>query len=360
MSTLFHTGKICRSIICWIIVLVVGTSSFYSCKNANTKLIVFYDKELESMKAIAKKENKFFCVVLSRPDCPMCQHYIQHFGELYNDIAEQVIFNIVDVSLPENWWYQHWLGTGASPTTCVFSAEGELKAVVEGTKRNAIECIKSTVTDHARCSPYFYRTRFHANRDVMQVLNVLLNCKLNLDKGRPICNEINVALAQSGHPYAIYLKAISQAEKGQPEEAAYWAGEFLSMVNSNNYDSRVYANTLRQIKTIIHPNYNPADEGVLLVTGELSLGHSKLNQPRPFTLTLTNTGQSPLQVHDVRLSCSCVKIKGERQLELQPGESQKMEFIFTADVKGNVIREITFFSNGINLMETIKIRARVS
>ena len=70
---------------------------FYACKNSNNEFAVLYDQEFEQVKALAKKERKPFCIVLSRPDCPPCQHYIEHLGELYKDFTSKIIFNIVDV-----------------------------------------------------------------------------------------------------------------------------------------------------------------------------------------------------------------------------------------------------------------------
>jgi len=359
MPILFKTRIFCRLIIFWTIALIIS-GNFYSCKNTNTKLVVFYGQELEYMKDIAKKKNKMLCVVLSRPDCPPCEHYVQNIDELYKHLASKAIFNIVNVSLPENQWYLHWLCTGGSPTTCIFSPDGELIAVVAGIKRNAVECIKLSIAGDTQCADYFHARHYFAkDGQRMQALNALLSGKQNLDKGEDIRHIISASLNQSTNPYAIYLKSLNEEKQGHHEEAVFWAEQFLDAISSNSYYSRVYSNVLGQIKTIINPNYSPFDEGMLSVTKELSLGDHQLNQSTPFSLMLTNTGKSPLLVHDIRLSCSCVKIKGERRLALQPGESQKMEFIFTADVKGNVIREITFFSNGVYLMETVKITATV-
>jgi len=352
MKQLFH-----RAIFLIAILTVIGL--FHSCTNKTDRLIVLYDQGFEQINALAKKKGKHFCIVLSRPNCPPCQHYIIHLGELYKDLASKVIFNVVDVSLPENQWYMHWLATGASPTTTIFSPNGELKAVVAGITKNAIECIKSSIASNTECSRYFYQNHFRTNSDVMQVLNTLLACKLDLDKGKDISETINVALARSQHPYTVYLKSISEVAKGQHEEAAYWANDFLQMVNSNSYFSRVYSNVNAQIRTIINPNYTPGDEGILSVVGEVALGDRKFKQPAPFSLTLTNTGSSELIIHDIQSGCTCVRLASKRTLTLQPQESQKVDFVFTGDVRGDVFREITFFSNGSNPMQRVRLTATV-
>jgi len=344
----------------FLIATLITTGLFHSCANRNERLVVLYDKEFEYVKALAKKEGKHFGIILSRPDCPPCQHYIKHLGELYKDLASKVIFNIVDVSLPEHQWYRHWLATGASPTTCIFSPNGELKAVVAGITKNAIECIKSSIAGNTGCSRYFYRNHFRTSSDVIEVLNTLLNCKLDLDKGKDISDAINVALARSQHPYTVYLKSLSEVIKGQQAEAAYWANEFLQMVNSSSYLSRVYSNVNAKMRTIINPNHRPGeDEGILSVVEKIALGDRRFRQSDPFSLTLTNTGSSELVVHDIQSGCTCVRLASERTLTLQPQESQNVDFIFTGDIRGDVFREITFFSNGANPMQRVRLMATV-
>jgi hypothetical protein len=194
----------------------------------------------------------------------------------------------------------------------------------------------------------------------MQTLNALLSCKQNLDEGKNINDSINFWLNQSNHPYLLYLKSLSEVQQGRHEESVFWAGEFLSEINHNIYYAQVYSNLLGKVKTIINPNYSLDDEGMLSVAEELSLGNFTLHQSQPFSITVANTGKSPLTIHDVRLSCTCVKMADKRNLTLQPGESGKIDFVFTADIKGNVMREITFFSNGINPMQTVRITARIN
>jgi hypothetical protein len=335
-------------------------SLFHSCQNTNKPLVVLYDEEFNTVKEMAKKENKAFCIVLSRPDCPPCELYIQNLGDWYAHLSSKVIFNIVNVSLPENAWYLHWLCSGGSPMTCVFSANGELKAVIASTKKNARQCFEASITGDAKCADYFYDKHYSATIDHLQALNALLLCKQSLDKGEDIGNAVDVCLRQSQHPYPVYLKLQNAVKQGRNEEAVYWANRFLSMINTNSYQSRVYNNIHQEVKTIINPNYASADDdGKLSVVEELPLGNCKLHQPQPFSLTLSNTGRAPLSVYDMNVSCSCVKLQGERQLTLQPGQSQKVDFIFTADVAGDILREVTFFSDGANPMQTVRITAVV-
>jgi thiol-disulfide isomerase/thioredoxin len=336
-------------------------SLFYSCKNASksNELVILYDLEFDDVKKIAKKERKSFVMVLARPDCPPCEHYVQNLSKIYEDFGAKIIFNIVDISLPENQWYMHWLCSGASPTNVIFSQKGELKAIVSGVTKDAVQCIKTTFPGENKCSNYFYGKYFSTKDDVLQMLNALLTIKQNLDKGKDIGEDINALLNQSNHPYLLYLNSLNNVNLGQDEEAVFWASEFLTEVNYNSYHTQVYSNLFPEVRMIINPNYSADEEGELSVVANLDLGHFNLRESRPFNLSLTNTGKTPLHIHDVRLSCSCVKLQGERKLTLQPGESKKLDFVYTADIAGDVLREITFFSNGVNPMQTVRITAKV-
>ncbi len=101
---------------------------------------------------------------------------------------------------------------------------------------------------------------------------------------------------------------------------------------------------------------------MLSVVEELKLEGCELNKSTPFTLTLKNTGKSPLSIRNVTTSCTCVKLSSEmqkRQKTLQPDVSMNVDFVFTPDVRGDVFREITFFSDAVNSMQTVRIWAVV-
>jgi hypothetical protein len=162
-----------------VAICIILSSFFISCKTGNDRVVILYGQELEQVKEIAKKANKPFCIVLSRPDCPPCEHFVQELGDRYENLTSKAIFNIINVSQPEHQWYLHWLCLGASPTTLVFSPKGELKAVVSGVKAAAVQCIESSILGDVECAEYFFEKHFSARGDVMQTLNALLSCKQN-------------------------------------------------------------------------------------------------------------------------------------------------------------------------------------
>lgn len=192
------------------------------------------------------------------------------------------------------------------------------------------------------------------------ILNALLFIKQKIDKGEDVSHAIDSALNQSEHPYVVYLKSLNEAQQGRHESSIYWANLFLSTIEANSYYFQVYGNLIGQAKMTADPNYALDKDGELSIVEELSLGDCKLHEARPFGLMITNKGQSPLFIHDIVLGCTCVEFSNEKkQYTLQPMQSQTIDFVFKADVQGEIFREIMFFSNGINPVERVQITATV-
>lgn len=335
----------------------IFSSLFFSCKPTSKELAVFYDKPFTEIETLAKQEEKLFCIVLSRPDCPPCGSFIQSLGERYGHLASKVMFNVVDVSLSEHQWYPQWLCTGAFPTTCVFSAGGVLKAVIPGSVTSSKQCIESVISGDVKCANYFTNPVFPmSNENSLTALNALLSCKQNLDRGNDISDEIQPLLEQNAYPYCLFLKLSNEERQGRHEEAVYWAERMISPVNP--YYSFVYDALYHEAKVIINPNY-AAEASELSVVDELTLDGCRYKESKPFSLTLTNKGKSPLCVRDISVSCTCLKLLSEKQLTLEPGKSARVDLMFTPDVRGDVFREVVFFSDAKNSMQRVRVLAVV-
>jgi hypothetical protein len=96
------------------------------------------------------------------------------------------------------------------------------------------------------------------------------------------------------------------------------------------------------------------------VVEEIKLEGCRYKEPKPFNITVKNTGKSPLSIRDIVVSCTCLKLVGARQTSpLLPGQSIKVDLIFTPDARGDVFREVTFFSDAKNSMQRVGISAVV-
>lgn len=329
--------------------------SVLACRKEPTE--VFYNQTIEYMKNLAGKENKLFCIVVSNTDCPPCTNYLEILGDQYRHLREKAIFNVVDVSLPENQWYRQWICSAATPTTCIFSPKGVLQAIVSGTAKQCLDCIESSIDGNTDCAGYLYSKRYQAADDVIPALNSILECKLKMDEGDNISEEIMPSLSRIQYPYNFYLKCLAEQQNGNRKEAVYWAKELLRF--DDVYYLRLYGELYSWAKQIIDPDYDPTQVAVLSVEKELVLDGCAVNQPKLFSITVSNTGVSPLEITDISLSCSCLKLLGGKAHSIAPGKSESIEFVFTADTGGKLYREIAFVSNAGNALETVSITAIV-
>ena len=192
------------------------------------KLEITYDVPLEQMIANARETGKDFCVVLSRTDCPPCGMFINSLGDPRNSrFFGDATFNVVDVMLPENSFYTQWLCSGGFPTTCVFSSEGRLKAVVAGSTQSAANCIASARAGDTKCAEYFFTKQFPVLGDYFDMLNAVLECKLRFDKGEDIGQAVDMVLQQTDYPYPVFLKALNEEKQGRHDEAVRLAQRLL-------------------------------------------------------------------------------------------------------------------------------------
>jgi hypothetical protein len=168
--------KLLFCLVCYTCGLAFGVL-FYACRKETSKLL--YNQPIEYMKALAKKENKLFCIVISNTNCPPCTNYMEILGDQYRHLREKAIFNVVDASLPENQWYQQWICSAATPTTCIFSPNGVLQAVVSGTAKQCLDCIESSIQGNTDCAGYLYSKYYQADSNVIPALNSILDCKLS-------------------------------------------------------------------------------------------------------------------------------------------------------------------------------------
>jgi hypothetical protein len=296
-------------------------------------------------------------MVLSNTDCPPCSGYIRILENQYRHLAKEVLFNIIDVSLPKNQWYQQWVCSATLPTTCIFSKKGVLQAIVSGTAKQCFNCIESSVKGDTDCSGYLYSKHYQASGNVIQTLNDVLECKLRLDKGENSGKELTESLNRIQYPYNFYLKSLSEQQKGNREEAIYWAKKLLEFNDAYYY--RLYGEIYLQARYIIDPDYDPTKIAILSVEKERILEDCEVNQPKRFGIVVTNTGLTLLEIADISVSCSCLKLLSERMHRIDSGEYQTIDFEFTADKEGELYREITFASNASNALETVKIKAIV-
>jgi hypothetical protein len=153
----------------------------FGCKNTGSFRIEF-EKTFEEISQTAVENNKFFGIVLSNPDCPPCDA-LRDF--LYRDtdkkLSSKIIFNIVDISLPENKWYEQLIASKTIPTTLIFSPQGDLKAIIQGSSKAGTECILEFLNGREDCSRYLYKGIFSSRtkyENIIKAFDLLLKAKV--------------------------------------------------------------------------------------------------------------------------------------------------------------------------------------
>lgn len=339
-----------------VLTTMVAAVFFASC---TTGAEIVYDLPFEQLAADAQSKRVDFCVVLSRPDCPPCASYIDKLSNRPDRrLIGGTIYNIVDVMRPENNFYTQWLCSGSFPTTCVFSSDGKLKAVVSGASRAAVECIESARDGNAKCADYFYSRRYPISHDYVAVLNELLECKLRFDNGEDISKALDNVLSKTDYPYPVYLKALNEDKHGRRDEAVRLAERLLSFDEAHYF--YVYSDLFTRAKYIINPNYTPQDDGMLAMEDEITLDDCKVGEPRQVTIHVDNPGKFPAIIRDIQTSCTCLKLLSQKQHKLEPGGSVDIEVEFTGENKGEFYREVMFFSDSSEPLKRIALRARVA
>jgi hypothetical protein len=328
------------------------------CACSNQKTEVLFGKSITEMKELVAKSGKPFCIVISRSDCSLCSDYVRVLSGGKSGLTGKAIFNVVDITKPENEWYPMWLASMASPATCIFSAKGDLQAVVSGKAEQCITCIGNVLKGEPECAFYLYSKHYEVNGDVFPVLNTILQCKLRFDAGDDIEPEISQTPDKIVYPYNIYLKCLNAKKNGDEEAAKAMAEHLLKFGDA--YNIHLYKKIFAEAKTIVNPDYSPENDAVLTVEKKIRLEDCVLNVARLFSIEVENTGKSELRILDITASCSCVSLVSGKTHTVAPDKSVKIDFEFRGDREGEIFREIFFTSNGVNPQETVELTATVS
>lgn len=330
-----------------IALLCLLTLSIASCKDEKIKIL--YEKSFEEIKDIANSERKNFCVIMARKDCPPCDFLINSLYSLNTKNAKRIIYNIVDISDSINTWYSEWTGVTASPTTVVFSAEGDLLALVSGSNKRAISCIEDVINEDITCALFTYNGQVGISdkTELFKSLNNTLKCKEKLEKGEDISEQIAQSFTQIYYPYNLYLAAKNEHKKGNYEKAKKYCEDLLTF-RHNTKNIRIYSTLFNEAQYIINPKYNPDNEPILSTNNQIKIENYQKGEIRKIYLNLENTGKKELIIYDIILDCSCLSLKSEKNIEIVPGESKEIELEFTSKDNGRIMRRIEIVSNSNN------------
>jgi hypothetical protein len=349
-----------RNKIC-IFTLFCLASLLLSCKTDKPSRIV-YEKSFEEMTHLAAAEGKDFCIVLSNPDCPPCE--VLHnrlFDEVSFAVGEKVIFNIVDVTLPENRWFQQFILSKSQPTTLVFSSSVELKAIIQGASRANTECIKNVIDGKPECVRYRNNLLFSESvksEDAMKSLNLILTAKRKIENNQDATTELAESMQTLYYPYSLWLQIQNEQNKGNTEDVVFLARQMLTF--QEPWHAVLYNDLFLASRQVIDPDFDIVNMPILEVeTDHIHLGDLQLNDKVEIRIKLKNTGKETLVIHDIGISCSCLTLLSEKRYWIEVDDEGYLLLQFTAEHKGEILRNVMVTNNGITPIQTITVRAKV-
>lgn len=333
-----------------LMVLLTITLISISCSPGQTEIV--HNGKYQEVQQIAMDRNENFCIVLIDTTNLTSKLYISRL----ENCNFSAVFNMVDIKLPQNNLYNQWLYSNSDPVTCIFGPSGKLIDIIPGASRKCFNCIEQVIKSGSMCTDIAYYNNFSINKEkIIPLLNDILQCKLDFERGQDIESRINNLSDSIDYPYTAYLRMMNLAEHNKLEAAQLVAERLLKF--NNDLELEIYPEFFTVAKGIIDPNYNAMIEPVLKCETKIELNDCKIGVAKPFRIKIFNSGSTPLLIHDIQLSCSCVELEGSEKHTILPEKSEYINFQFTADKDKKVEREIIIKSNAINPIQRVRVIA---
>ena len=341
----------------YIIALLCLAGSLLSCRK-NTPYRIEYEKSFAEIAQLAADEDKHFAIVLADPDSFACRAL--YIALYYISADEEVIFNVVDITLPQNRWYQQLIQSGARPTTLVFSPDAQLKAIIQGASRSGIDCIANVLNNNIDCAPFFNSLTFPPSiphEDVIRTLNLILTAKQKIESGEDAVEKLEKALNTLYYPFPLWLKMKNEYNLGYTEDAVLLARQLLTF--QDPLYTRLYSDLFLAARKVINPDFDVATMPILEIEiDDVDLGDLLEGSDKRIRIKLRNTGKELLVLHDVNVGCSCLTLLDVNS-EIKPNDGTYLYLLFTAEQSGEVRRNVTITANTLTPLHTIAVRADV-
>lgn len=324
-----------------------------SCTSRQNEIL--QNKTFSEAQKIAMEKNQNFCIVLLDTTNLTSRIYLERLKK--NPI--KTVFNMVDVKLPQNKWYGQWLYSNSVPITCIFAPSGELIDIIPGASHKCFNCIEQVVEMGKMCMGLAYYSNFSMNKEqIIPLLNDVFHCNLELQNRIDIEAQIDHLLSSVNYPYTVYLKMMNSVKHNKLDSAQLAAKQLLAFEDA--WELEIYPDFLTTAKGVINPNYDVRMEPRLECDAIIELDDCKIGIPKLFEIKIFNSGIAPLNIQEIQLSCSCVKLIGDEVYTIPPGKTQYINFEFTIDKNEEVEREIILKSNGVYPIRKIRIVANSS
>jgi hypothetical protein len=329
-----------------------------SCKNES---IIYKDQSVEFLFGKAREKKQKMCLVLSDESDTISKAYMKRLETAYKNLTEDAVFNVIDLTNPENRWYKEWINSSNYPVTCVFSEEEKLISVIGGASVHSFNSIKTSLEDMSRSNFGYKSSLTNLDFNILSAfLTNVLKCKLSINKGENCDTALNETFNVLQYPFNTYLKYKNEIGQNKIDDAKNTAHRLLGFKNDIQY-LNVYNEMFEETMQFLNPDYSPDNNPILTIRSEnIVLNNCTLNTPVTFRITIENTGKSMLTIKNIDVGCSCIESLNKDPVNIDPNKEYNFDFIFTPDNKGKIVRTVTFVSNATNYFEQLEIIAFVN
>lgn len=301
---------------------------------------------LSGLKAYNDKEA--FCMILYDSSQMTKDEHIDVWKYFNEDVADvQCIY--VPITSAKGSFFDKLLLPNVLPVTCVFDiSNNKMIDLFSGISQESLLYTKQCLKTQKVVDEYHYN-QLYKNRKCKFIDGCNMLFTMLLDSSR--CSDwglFDSIFEFTQNPYLLHLKMKMQLQRLDTVSAVASATEFLRFSKAEYlcrfHDEFVLANQL------VNPMYNMCTGPKIEIKQDtLFFDNCKVGRKENERVKLTNVGKMPLRIVDVGTSCSCVSLLDNLKGRIiEPGESLDVQVQFNPDSKGDIYREIYFFSNAIN------------
>ena len=317
-----------------------------ACKGADYP--IQEDKTFEEVFAFAKQKDQPFCVVLVDSTQALSKEYLQSLRTDYYYITDKAVFNIIDISSKNSEEYVKALTPVSLPLACIFSPNGQLIDLIPGAAKESFLYSEQAIQKQTM-TEYHWPNRFGRNKEsVVPLLTQLFLFKQSIDENNYEVGKYQQFADSLSHPYATYLSFKATLAQGDSISSTQHAQSLLALETADALE--LYRDEFIEAKRVLNPNFKiETAPNIKVEKTNISLENCRVNEKRPLDITIYNTGNEPLIIEAINMSCTCVNLEGKNSDIIIDGkQSYLARFYFAPENEGLVSRDIYIASNALN------------
>ncbi len=308
---------------------------------------VFNEKSFVEMCQISQKIKHPFCLVLYDSTQVASQEYIKKLYQNSQNM-EQGVFNLINIAIDENSWYEKLFSPQTIPLACVFTTSGELIDLIPGSSKESFLYTQKAINTQKANRDFHYNQQYEDKKiNILRDINDIFHLKVKVDNKENVVLELDFLLNKTRYPYPLFLKLQNQLQFRDSVAAKKTARELLEFDSARNlvdyYDEFMFA------QQVIDPTFSMENGPNIEVSPlEIKLGDCKKDETVLIPINIKNKGQRSLKISDVLMSCSCVKLNDKKKYLIPPQQIVTLNFEFTPDEAGEIYREVYIASNSVS------------